>query len=394
MGCFMRKLLRNGVVIIFITLVYSICLAAQPPEKFLNYNLRSVYSGMGEGGTQRLRVTLKDFVNLGLKKGSWEKVSDTQWIYRIKGQDPVTKRVDNTALVFSRVEGNRELQDFFKDDVILSRVVINNQEMSAAEIFAFSWQIASTIYSMTEKGKEEIKKQEEQKRQYEAERKKEEEIRKQKEEEERKKAEEEKQRKQDEEMRAKELKKQERLKSIPGHYENLQGSKKYGDVEKYGEIDIQLLSENSIMFSGYNQGGGRFCKFENKTARLEKYNDYRDVYIAIFEEINDKMDKDAPNNCRIEMEFGKYSEDISAVRGTEYFLSIAYRKGLCRAYCERGGEIMGRYDKIGQTTLSNQEQTELKTQSPEQSQNHENGKSEKKGLDGAIKVFKGIFGGK
>lgn len=388
----MKNLLQIMVVVMVIIFSHGIGLSAQPTEKFLTYNLRSVYVGMGEGGTQRLKVTLKDFIALGLKKGNWERVSDNQWIYRIKGQDPVTKRVDNTALVFSRVEGNKGLQDFFKGDVILSRVVSNNKELSVNEIFAFAWQIASNIYPTTEYGKREIKRQEDQKVKEEAERKKEAEVRKQKEAEEQRKAEEEKQLEQAEELQAKELKKQERLKSLPGHYENLQGSKKYGGAKKYGEMDIQILSDGSMVFSGYNNMG-QLCKFENKKFHLEKYEDYRDVYIAIFEEINDTTDKDAPNNCRLEMEFGKYKEHISAKKGTVYFLNIEREEGKCRTYCERGGYMMGRYDKVGQPSSSNQGQT-VESQSLEQSQNPGNGRSEEKGLDDAIKAFKGIFGGK
>ena len=115
----MKKLINISLTILaLVFLSQSLSFAAQPPDNYLNSNLRSVYHGMGDGGTQLLNLTVREFVEMGLKKGSWEKASDIQWNYRMKIKDNVTGKVSNIVFAFSKNE------KYFKDDVILFRIVV------------------------------------------------------------------------------------------------------------------------------------------------------------------------------------------------------------------------------------------------------------------------------
>lgn len=181
------------------------------------------------------------------------------------------------------------------------------------------------ILDADRKASEEKKRREEMEQQ-----KREEELKKKQEEEERQAEEKRKQ----EELLATQEKAKKRsafLEKISGRYEN----------DTIGALHIQLVSENTIKLSGYNKLSSQ-CKLEDKTANVVEYQDYRDIFEIVLEEGNPGTD----GYFKIAMEFGKYSEDIKAKKGTEYFINIKEQKGNYRLYCERGGTMLGRYSKV------------------------------------------------
>ncbi len=129
---------------------------------------------------------------------------------------------------------------------------------------------------------------------------------------------------------------QDLINKIPGHYENDNGNKS----APAGILEIQLVSESSIKFSGYNKLLYNQCKAADKIATIVDYDDYRGIVTAIFEEGSSGTDEE----CKIEMEFGKYSESVRATTGHDFFVELT-NKGKCRQYCERGGRFDGRYSQ-------------------------------------------------
>ena len=124
-----------------------------PPAEFLQYNLRVVYHGIAEGGTQSANIAVEDFVDLGLKnRGNWEKLANNDWIYRVKETDKVTGDESNIAFVFSRIEQDK-LSEFFKNDVLLTRINNNGNELSSREIWMLAGPISNKVYSQSTKRK-------------------------------------------------------------------------------------------------------------------------------------------------------------------------------------------------------------------------------------------------
>lgn len=105
--------------------IASCSLTASPPtEEFLNLTVGVVYSNNGVPNIVK-GVTLREFVEG--RSGVWEKVNDSQWIFRIKSNDQLTKQNNEVTMLFVRqqIEGN--------DTVIFQRVILNGQEMSGRE---------------------------------------------------------------------------------------------------------------------------------------------------------------------------------------------------------------------------------------------------------------------
>ena len=138
----------------------SVCIsfASKPDETFLSANLRSVYHGISEGGTEDLRITLSDFVSLGLKNGVWKKFSDTEWIYRVTKIESSSPKT--LELRFAKVTDAR-MKKRFENDVILFRITVNNSELTPRQISVIASEIASNVFPMTERGKLSIAKDQE-----------------------------------------------------------------------------------------------------------------------------------------------------------------------------------------------------------------------------------------
>ena len=105
--------------------------STQPPDEYLNLNLRSRYSGMGDGGTVELGVTLKEFL-AALRQDVepiWENDGD-RWLMRFNYVDDATGRAQNLVFLFAVWD-----EEHFTGDVILERLVINNIELGEREIY-------------------------------------------------------------------------------------------------------------------------------------------------------------------------------------------------------------------------------------------------------------------
>lgn len=111
---------RWFVVMAMLAVGLAACTSSPPDEGFMNTSVGVIYSNNVPNIVQG--VTLKDFIAAS-KPGSWEKVNDSQWIYRINSEDQLTKQKTEISMQFTRqqIEGN--------DAVILHRVVADGQEM-------------------------------------------------------------------------------------------------------------------------------------------------------------------------------------------------------------------------------------------------------------------------
>lgn len=243
-----------------IFLFQSLSLAAQPPEKFMNYNLRSVYHGMGDGGTQDFGITVREFVELGLSKGNWERVNDEQWNYKIRTIDNVTKEVMNTVFVFSRYKGDKSSEEFFKNDVILTRIVSNDYDLRDREIAAFAFKTSIQVFPQTEKGKQQSLNEK---------KKRDEEVR-QKEEEAKKKAAE--------------------LSILKQNiYNSIQGEYAYSDKREdlRGILTVKLISQDTIQIDGkIGSIGGKACVLKGKIGKLVFKGEQYTTVIRNDEELN------------------------------------------------------------------------------------------------------------
>lgn len=311
----------NLCIILICSMICGTAAAAEPDSLFLNYNLRSVYHGIGEGGTVSLNVTLKDFIDLGLKQGTWERVSDSEWIFRVSKIDQLSGQEKVTSFEFVRVA------DFFKDDVLLNRMMINDIELSQEQIYQYSGMIASDIYPLTKSGKLAAEKEKVQQQLDEEARVREKEkiLTQQKQEEQRKI--DEINRKKKEEEESVEIARQKMLESVQGEFVNYNGKK------IAGEFNISLRGEKEIVFSGYNSSLERKCEIKDKIAVLEDFDIYRNKIQATYSQ----------EGCILKLVFGEYSDAAALVqKATHYFEMKA--EG-CKSYCERGGMFTGRYSR-------------------------------------------------
>ena len=328
MKCNLKVIL---VTVCMFLLVGSKVFSAQPDATFLNYNLRCVYHGMGDGGTQSLKVTVNDFINLGLKHGRWENVSDSEWIYRVSKIDEMTNKKSEMAFAFTRVKDN-DMAEFFKDDVLLYRIVADKTELNTMEIFQYAVPIALNIYPMTEYGKLAIEEAK---------------LQKQAEEESRQRQEQSKMLQQAEERQIKidkenkiaaekkaviDSSKNELMGILEGKYVRFDGKK------IAGSFDVALLNENEFSLSGYGSSLGTKCELTNKILKIGEYDSSRNVIKATFE------DSDSQDTCILRLNFGKYDSSIAKIQKATYLMQID-AEGSCKKYCQKGGQFIGRYNK-------------------------------------------------
>jgi hypothetical protein len=336
---------------------------------------------MGDGGTESTGITLEDFVTLGLENGNWKKINDSEWIYRISKVDPVTNKKKKVTCVFSRFE-DEQTKEFFKNDVILTRLNIDNVDMTPKEIWVIGRTIVSGIYPNTVAGKMQIERDEQQNNLEKEALLKEEEARRledaEAKEEERKKDEEkraylnseagkmeierdeqqkklekeaileeeealrvkdaeakEEERKKDEEKRvAKEMQRQQRLKDVEGHYINKGGF-------RGGEMDVRVVSENEVVVTGHSNG----CSLTSKSVKIIKYNEERDEFEAELS-FTDSHDRRA----QIPFTFRKFDSNIAKIQGGEFCIVISDSTGYVPQYCEKGGTFLGTYVKLFSAT--------------------------------------------
>ena len=143
-----NRLLFLGVGIVVVLLIVILALfgggESQPPDAFLSLNLRAVYGGMADGGTQPLGVTLADFL-LSLNKDAeknWESNGD-QWLLKMISEDKATGRTNKIVFVF-----NLWRDEFFKGDVILERLVVNGHDLQQSQIFNSVIDLTATAMQM------------------------------------------------------------------------------------------------------------------------------------------------------------------------------------------------------------------------------------------------------
>lgn len=126
-----------------IAVAITSCTASTPAEDFMNTSVGVIYSNNRIPNIVK-EVTLRDFIAAS-KPGSWEKIDDNQWIYRVKLGDQLTKQNSEVSMLFVRqqMEGN--------DGVFLHRVVSDGQEMPGLEKDTLFNQIAYGIVRAREK---------------------------------------------------------------------------------------------------------------------------------------------------------------------------------------------------------------------------------------------------
>jgi hypothetical protein len=72
------------------------------------------------------------------KTMEWEKISDTQWIAKLKNEDPLTKKTNEISILFSREKRNEKGETF----LLMSRASHNGVEASPSEVSS----LANMIY--------------------------------------------------------------------------------------------------------------------------------------------------------------------------------------------------------------------------------------------------------
>lgn len=130
------------------------------------------------------------------------------------------------------------------------------------------------------------------------------------------------------------LRKQDTLKTLGGRYENQQGK----DRKPIGYVDIKVISDDRASFTLYNKVNERSCRIDNQEASIE-YGDDNRVNLMFGNDTG--MSGDA---CRVTMKFREYSKRAKEKMGSDYYVEVD-RNG-CKAYCERGGYLEGKYVKV------------------------------------------------
>lgn len=140
----MKKSLVLFLLFLFIA-TFGGCSASQPPKDFLDSKIGVVYSN-GVLYVPSETLKLSEFVGKGLKPGKWEKAENNQWVYRIKNTDAVTKKENESAILFVK---HPERQD----TVVLARVAINNIDFNSFEKDAFFNQLVFPLINIQKEEK-------------------------------------------------------------------------------------------------------------------------------------------------------------------------------------------------------------------------------------------------
>jgi len=116
-------MIKNILMLIYMFVVFVGligCGQTSPPKEFLDSKVGVVYSN----GVMNIvdQVKLRDVIGEITKPANWEKVDNNQWMYRIKSEDPITKKKDESVLLFVRPQERN-------DSVLLSRVVLNGEDL-------------------------------------------------------------------------------------------------------------------------------------------------------------------------------------------------------------------------------------------------------------------------
>lgn len=130
-----------NIIFIMTSIVFasSLALAAIPGNEFLNAKVYAItpVNGVHVGGD----VTLKEFVEVGLKKGVWRKGDSNQWIYKVVTDDQVKRQKDDASFSFIKVNGDEKE----KHKVILERIVEKGIEHNSYKIYDFFLQIYANL---------------------------------------------------------------------------------------------------------------------------------------------------------------------------------------------------------------------------------------------------------
>jgi len=113
-----KLFLVSQIVICFILIG---CGSPPPPKEFLDLKVGVYYADLGTALSIQENVNLSEFISSIPKPGKWEKVDNIQYIYRIKGEDAITKKKEETALLFMKHTENNA--------VILRRVAFNGEDI-------------------------------------------------------------------------------------------------------------------------------------------------------------------------------------------------------------------------------------------------------------------------
>jgi len=105
---------------IMIFLVITGCSQNIPPQEFMDAKVGVYYANL-ETALSIQDVKLSEFISSIPKPGKWEKVDNIQYVYRIKTEDAITKKNEETALLFIKLsEANA---------VILKRIAFNGEDI-------------------------------------------------------------------------------------------------------------------------------------------------------------------------------------------------------------------------------------------------------------------------
>lgn len=130
-------------VIFIFTIFTTICCAATPPIDFVSTEVHAIIPGNGlpSGGS----VTLKEFVEAGLKKGTWKNQDKNQWVYYVDSYDSVARKQSQVSFSFVKAK-----LEFYagKEVIILNRIVANKVEYNTAMIYKLYDQIYSSLPSV------------------------------------------------------------------------------------------------------------------------------------------------------------------------------------------------------------------------------------------------------
>ncbi len=121
----MKKVIFAIICFLIVMLSFSrVGFCQDPPKSFLDLSI-GYSKDAGE-------ITLNQFINV-IKPGNWEKIDNSQWIYRFKSFDPLTSKVKDISLLFVRSKGG--VAEGITDKMVgLHRMTVNGNELSFSEL--------------------------------------------------------------------------------------------------------------------------------------------------------------------------------------------------------------------------------------------------------------------
>jgi hypothetical protein len=246
----------------------------------------------------------------------------------------MTNKKTESGFLFTKIK-DEQMAEFFENDVILSRININNMEMDRKQISTYVMMIYSSVYPQTEAGKKAIEKEKLQRILDREAKLREKKLRLREKEEEEQRIRQELIQRNEEERAATELAKQKQMKEIEGRYVSFNGKK----ID--GQFDILLVNENEISITGFRILGDQRCEMNGKIGVLEEYDRNKNVSIANYEDLNQQ------ETCKLKIKFAQYSSSIAKLQKATHYMKIDSR-GSCKSYCnkKRSGLFTGRFNKV------------------------------------------------